>query len=354
MKLSDFDYDLPGHFIAQQPAEPRDSSRLMVLDKSGITHRMFRDILDYFECGDVIVLNDTRVLPARLSCRKSTGGKVELLMMNLTGLKQGASPCIECLVRGRVRVGTELVMDPFPYNAKVVEHLEEGRFIVEFRPARASNGDDLVPAGDFIDHIDRYGQLPLPPYIKETPAQQTRYQTVYSACGGSIAAPTAGLHFTEGLIRDMEKKGVRFCHITLHISYGTFKPVRSGSVEEHKMDLEYYRVTAEAAELLNEGRRTGKLTAVGTTCVRTLESIYRENDTAEACEGVTDLFIYPGYRFRSGITGMITNFHFPRSTLLMLVSALAGRERMMEAYEVAKKEGYRFYSFGDAMLLRDL
>ncbi|UCH90197.1 MAG: tRNA preQ1(34) S-adenosylmethionine ribosyltransferase-isomerase QueA [Thermoplasmata archaeon] len=369
--VSDFDYDLPKHFIAQQPIEPRDHSKLLVLDGTDIHHRLFFELTDYFEEGNVVVLNDTRVLPARLPCRKSTGGRVELLVMNLaenqlenkpTGKDPGKNGgcdiaehfTTECLVKGKIREGIKLKVENLPLKARVEEHIEEGRYFVTFTPdsksPKVSSGESFK--NEFIKLMEQAGELPLPPYIKNPEVDTSRYQTIFSAKPGSIAAPTAGLHFTKELISKMERKGVKFCYITLHISYGTFKPVRVEQVNDHKMDIEYYQVSEETAEVLNEARKDRDLTAVGTTSVRTLEAVYRNTDTISACEGTTDIFIYPGFEFKSGIDRLITNFHFPRSTLLMLVSAFAGQERLMKAYEAAKDHRYRFYSFGDAMLIQ--
>jgi S-adenosylmethionine:tRNA ribosyltransferase-isomerase len=360
--VEDFDYKLPKELIAQYPVELRDSSRLMVLDGKEITHRIFHEICDYFENGDVIVLNNTKVIPARLNCIKSTGGRVELLVMNLTGnMNKPASSggdrlTLECLVKGRIKEGTELDVVGLSLKARIDEHIDEGRFYVTFKPSKTSIANGKIKDDSFMDRfvklIGEHGTLPLPPYIKAPQSDLTRYQTVYSSSSGSIAAPTAGLHFTPEILKQLEKMGVTICYITLHISYGTFKPVRAERVEDHKMDYEYYQVTSETAEVLAQARTDRRLTAVGTTSVRTLESINSKENTGGSLEGITDLFIYPGYTFRAGIDRLITNFHFPKSTLLMLISAFAGTERIRKAYDTAIKNKYRFYSFGDAMLIQ--
>ena len=319
----------------------------MILHEKEIGHRIFHELPELFDQGDVIVLNNTKVIPARLSGRKQTGGKIELLLMNLNSERKDEFT-LECLVKGKVKEGNEIVLDRLPFSAKITEHIEEGRFFVTFRSTKYSI-DELEKA--FAELIEQHGELPLPPYIKGSILDTNRYQTVYSENKGSIAAPTAGLHFTDEVLSSLTKKGVKLCYITLHISYGTFKPVREQKVEDHKMDLEYYQVSGDAADLINQARRDNCLTAVGTTCVRTLESIFKKTDLASATSGTTDLFIYPGYDFKSGVNRMLTNFHFPKSTLLMLVSAFAGKDRILNAYEVAKQNDYRFFSFGDAMLI---
>lgn len=370
--LSEFDYELPAGFIAQKPLEKRDRSKLMVLDGNQTFHKNFCDLPDYFVNGDVLVLNDTRVIPARLTCRKSTGGRVELLLMNLPGGNRGElyprltendndELRIECLIRGKVRSGTKLMFDTIPLEADIDEHIEEGRYYVSFKFTKEQfseiNNGNQNYSGDYVDRmrflgfLEKYGKLPLPPYIKTGPDDTSGYQTVFSSEKGSIAAPTAGLHFTDSLLDKLKKNGVKICFITLHISYGTFKPVRVDNIEDHRMDFEYYNISHESAELLNQARSDRCLTAVGTTSVRTLEAAYQNTESITSTEGETDLFIFPGYKFNSGISRLITNFHFPRSTLMMLVSAFAGTARIKKAYELAIQNKYRFYSFGDAMFI---
>ena len=326
MHLSEFDYTLPKELIAQQPAEPRDSSRLMVL-KDGIVHRIFRDLPEYLGAGDVLVINDTKVLKARIFGRKDTGGKIEALI-----LRQVDGKLWEALIKGKVREGTGL--DFSGHRAKVIGK-EEGKAIIEF-------------SEDPRAIMEEQGIYPLPPYIKEYNGDLERYQTVFARKDGAIAAPTAGLHFTPELLREIEKKGVDIVHVTLHVGWGTFKPVKVENIEEHRMEKEWYEISREAAERINS--RKGRLFAVGTTTVRTLESSSMDGAVIPGSDE-TELFIYPGYRFQSGIDALLTNFHLPKSTLLMLVTAFGGYERIMEAYRIAVKERYRFFSFGDAMLI---
>ena len=326
MLLSDFDYDLPKELIAQQPAEPRDSSRLMVLNE-GIEHRRFRDIVEYLEAGDVLVMNDTKVLKARIFGKKSTGGRIEALV-----LRQIEGDIWEALIKGKVKEGT--VLDFSGHSARVLSR-DEGKAMVRF-----SEDPGAI--------MEEQGIYPLPPYIKEYDGDMERYQTVYAQKDGAVAAPTAGLHFTPELLEEVRKKGVETVHITLHVGWGTFKPVKVENIEEHKMETEWYEISREAAERINS--REGRLFAVGTTSVRTLESSSMDGAVLPG-SGETDLFIYPGYEFRSGMDALITNFHLPKSTLLMLVSAFAGYERIMNAYRLAVEERYRFFSFGDAMLI---
>jgi S-adenosylmethionine:tRNA ribosyltransferase-isomerase len=332
MKLSNFDYYLPKELIAQSPIEPRDSSRLMVLGKN-IEHRVFSDVIDYFEAGDTLVLNDSRVIPAKLTGKKSTGGRAEALVVS----KNGAG--YECLIRGRnIREGTKLYFGEL--EAKVLgvrKNHSASRYLVDFNCN-----------GNLNDILEKIGEAPLPPYIKKKLEDKNRYQTIYSKEKGSIAAPTAGLHFTHGLLDRIMKKGVNIAYVTLHVGIGTFAPVKTQDIEAHTMEPEYVSVGAESAEIINETE--GKLIAAGTTTVKALESSCVDGKIT-AKEGFSRLFIYPPYSFKSRIDGMITNFHLPGSTLLMLVSAFAGMERLMAAYKEAIRSSYRFYSFGDAMLI---
>ena len=326
MRLSDFDFELPKELIAQEPAEPRDSSRLMVL-KDGIELRVFRDIVEYLDPGDVMVMNDTRVLKARIFGRKPTGGRIEALI-----LRKIHDNRWEALIRGRVRVGTTI--DFSGHRAKVIEK-DEGKVLVEF-----SEDPQRI--------MEEQGIYPLPPYIKEYRGDPERYQTVFAKKDGAVAAPTAGLHFTKELLESIEKMGVEMVHITLHVGWGTFKPVKVENIEEHRMEAEWYEIPPEAAERINS--REGRLFAVGTTTVRALESSSEKGLIMPGARE-TELFIYPGYEFQSGMDALITNFHLPKSTLLMLVSAFGGYDRIMSAYRLAVKERFRFFSFGDAMLI---
>jgi len=332
MKLSDFDYHLPKELIAQSPIEPRDSSRLMVVG-SGIEHQLFSDIPDQFEKGDTLVLNDSRVIPAKLKGKKSTGGQIEALVVS----KSDAG--YECLIRGKkIREGTKL--DFGELEATVLQILEKpntNRYLVNF------NCNGSLP-----DILERIGDAPLPPYIKQKLDDKNRYQTVYSREKGSIAAPTAGLHFTDELLERISAKGVNIAYVTLHVSLGTFTPVKAEDIEEHIMEPEYISIRRENADIINATK--GKLIAAGTTTVKALESSCIDGKIVEN-DGFSQLFIYPPYEFRSKIDAMITNFHLPKSTLLMLVGAFAGRERLMSAYKEAILHSYRFYSFGDAMLI---
>lgn len=332
MKLSDFDYHLPSELIAQSPIEPRDSSRLMVLGKD-IEHRYFADIIDYFEEGDTLVLNDSRVIPAKLSGKKSTGGHVEALVVS----KSGAG--YECLIRGKnIREGTNLYFGELKATIlEVIKNENASRYLVEFNCN-----------GNLNDILEKIGEAPLPPYIKKKLDDRNRYQTIYSKEKGSIAAPTAGLHFTNELLNRIRDKGVNIAYVTLHVGIGTFSPVKVENLESHIMEPEYITINAESAEIINGTR--GKLIAAGTTTVKALESSC-VNGNITAKEGFSQLFIYPPYTFKSGIDAIITNFHLPKSTLLMLVSAFAGRERLIDAYKEAISNSYRFYSFGDAMLV---
>lgn len=351
MNVSDFDFDLPERLIAQTPLAERTASRLLVLHKeTGETeHRTFTDLKNYLRPGDTLVLNDTRVLPARLfGVKADTGAKAELLL-----LKRLEGDAWEALVRPgkKIRAGTVLHFgaegedSSKPLLTAVVE--EEG----EMGARRVR----FQYEGIFNELLDRLGQMPLPPYIKERLEDRERYQTVYSKHEGSAAAPTAGLHFTEAYLEELQRMGVRLCWITLHVGLGTFRPVTAQNIDEHEMHSEWYSVSEEAAELLNRTRAEGgRIAAVGTTSCRTLETIGQrfEDSPVQACSGWTDIFIYPGYRFRL-VDALLTNFHLPKSTLVMLVSALAGREAVLNAYKEAIEREYRFFSFGDAMFITE-
>ncbi len=332
MKLCDFDYYLPKELIAQSPMQPRDASRLMVLGQR-IEHRSFSDILDYFERGDTLVLNDSRVIPAKLSGRKSTGGRVEALVISKK------SQAYECLIHGKnIKVGTELHFGELEATIlEVRRNNNNARYLVDFNCN-----------GNLNDILEKIGEAPLPPYIKKKLQDKNRYQTVYSRERGSIAAPTAGLHFTEGLLDRITKKGVNIAYVTLHVGPGTFTPVTAENIENHIMEPEHISISAENAQIIN--KNCGKLIAAGTTTVKALESSIIDGKITEK-EGMSQLFIYPPYMFKSKIDAMITNFHLPGSTLLMLVSSFAGRERLIAAYSEAIACSYRFYSFGDAMLI---
>lgn len=340
MKVSDFDYDLPEELIAQQPADPRDESQLMVLDrKTGrITERIFKQIIEFIEPGDTIVLNNTEVIPARLYGKKEeTGGKVEFLLLTETELDTW-----EVLVRpGRkVKIGTRVVFGDNDLVAEVKDRTDFGGRVVEFEYD-----------GVFAEVLDKLGEMPLPPYITKELEEREQYQTVYAQKRGAAAAPTAGLHFTEEVLAWLEDKGVNIANITLHVGLGTFRPVRADEVEEHDMHAEYYEVTDKAAESINQTKESGgRIIAVGTTVTRTLETVGNKEGYVEADKGWTDIFIYPGYEFKV-IDGLLTNFHLPESTLIMMVSAFAGYDKVMAAYQQAIDKEYRFYSFGDAMLI---
>ena len=339
MKKTDFYYELPEELIAQTPLEKRDSSRLLHLDKEtgAMEHRHFYDLPQYLRAGDCLVLNDTRVLPARLlGCRK-TGGSVELVLLRDLGNGRW-----ECLSRpGRkTKPGTELYFGDGELTATVEDVAEGGNRIIQFHYE-----------GIFLEVLDRLGKMPLPPYIKEELQDAERYQTVYSRELGSAAAPTAGLHFTTELLKQIEEMGVKVCYVTLHVGLGTFRPVKEEEIENHEMHQEFCVISQETADIVNNVKKNGgRVIAVGTTSCRTLESFTEEDGTLRAGSRWTDIFIYPGYRFKC-IDGLITNFHLPESTLVMLVSALAGREHILQAYETAVKMRYRFFSFGDAMII---
>ncbi len=332
MKLCDFDYHLPKELIAQSPIEPRDSSRLMVLGKN-IEHRYFTDIINYFEDGDTLVLNDSRVIPAKLSGKKNTGGRAEAFVVS----KNDSG--YECLIRGKnVHEGTKLFFGELEATILEVRRNDStNRYLVNFNCN-----------GNLNDILEKIGEAPLPPYIRNKLDYKDRYQTVYANEKGSIAAPTAGLHFTHELLNLIMKKGVSIAYVTLHVGLGTFTLVKAKNIEAHTMEPEYFSVSSESAEIINE--TNGKLIAAGTTTVKALESSCVDGKIV-AYDGFSQLFIYPPYSFNSKIDCMITNFHLPKSTLLMLVSAFAGRERMMTAYNEAISHSYRFYSFGDAMLI---
>jgi S-adenosylmethionine:tRNA ribosyltransferase-isomerase len=339
VRTDDYDYDLPERFIAQHPARPRDSSRLMLLDRSSgdVQHKVFNQLPELLQPGDVLVINETRVLPARLTGRKiPSGGKVELLL-----LRRLEAQTWETLVGGRgLRVGARLAVDGGP-EAEIVRELSGARRVARF-------------ARPISSLLDRIGEMPLPPYIHEPLARRDEYQTVFARMPGSAAAPTAGLHFTPGLLQRIEDSGVHIVRIVLHVGLDTFLPVTETDPEEHVIHSEWCRVGAQAATTINQAKSDGKrVIAVGTTTTRTLETAAASSPPGQALsehEGPTDLYILPGYPFRV-VDALITNFHLPRSTLLMMVSAFAGRERILAAYETAKQMGYRFYSFGDAMLI---
>ena len=339
MKTSDFDFELPEELIAQTPLERRDASRLLTLDKyTGETgHHHFYELPRFLRPGDCLVLNDSRVLPARLIGRRSTGGACEVLLL----IDKGEG-LWECLVRpGRkLRKGTRLSFGNGELTAEIVEQLEEGGRLIRF---------DYE--GIFLETLERLGKMPLPPYIKEELQDQERYQTVYSKVLGSAAAPTAGLHFTPELLEKIRAKGVKIGYVTLHVGLGTFRPVKEDTIEDHPMHSEYCTIPQETADLINETRANGgRCICVGTTSCRTLETWAAEDGHMEAKSGWTDIYIYPGYRFKV-MDGLVTNFHLPESTLIMLVSAFAGREHVLAAYEEAVREKYRFFSFGDAMFI---
>lgn len=338
-KTSDFYYDLPEELIAQTPLQQRDSSRLMVLDRQTgeVAHKHFYDILDYLQPGDCLVMNDSRVLPARLLGHRPTGGAVEVLLLRDLGDK-----CWECLCKpGRkMQPGSEVIFGDGELTATVREVREDGNRVVEFHYE-----------GIFLEVLERLGKMPLPPYIKEELQDQERYQTVYSREVGSAAAPTAGLHFTQELLEKIRQKGVKEAFVTLHVGLGTFRPVKAEQITNHHMHAELCMISQETADILNETRRSGgRILCVGTTSCRTLESLVQEDGSFAASSKWTEIFIYPGYTFKA-MDGLITNFHLPESTLVMLVSAFAGREHVLAAYEEAVREKYRFFSFGDAMFI---
>lgn len=340
MKTSDFYYDLPKELIAQTPIEPRDASRLLLLGRNDgkIEHKHFYDIIDYLNEGDCLIVNDSRVLPARIFGTKTeTGASVEFLL-----LKQKSGNRWETLCKPgkKAKVGAEFVFGDGLMSARVVDVLEDGNRIVDFDCNE-----------NFFSTLDKIGQMPLPPYITEKLEDKERYQTVYSHELGSAAAPTAGLHFTTELMDRIRDKGVKIGYVTLHVGLGTFRPVKVDDVTKHKMHSEHYEIPRETADMIKETKANGKrVIAVGTTSCRTLESVASEFGEIKACDGWTDIFIYPGYSFKV-LDGLITNFHLPESTLIMLVSAFAGYDNIMNAYKTAVEEKYRFFSFGDAMMI---
>ena len=339
MKKADFNFDLPQELIAQTPLQQRDASRLMCLDRfSGeIEHRHFYELPVLLQPGDCLVMNDSRVIPARLFGVRPTGGSVEVVLLRDLGNSEW-----ECLTRpGRkTPVGTHISFGDGELSAEVVGAEADGNKILRF-----------TYEGIFLEVLDRLGQMPLPPYIKTQLQDRERYQTVYAKDPGSAAAPTAGLHFTPELLSTLKDMGVKLCWITLHVGLGTFRPVKEENIEDHPMHAEYCIISKETAETVNRTRQNGgRIIAVGTTSCRTLESFAEDDGTLSARSGWTDIFIYPGYRFRA-IDALITNFHLPESTLIMLVSALAGRENVLNAYRIAVEEHYRFFSFGDAMFI---
>ena len=339
MKTSDFWYDLPEELIAQTPLEQRDTSRLLVLNKKTgeVKHQHFYDVIDYLQPGDCLVMNDSRVLPARLLGHRPTGGAVEVLLLRDLGDKKW-----ECLCKpGRkMQVGHEVIFGDGELSATVVEVQETGNRVVEFHYE-----------GIFLEVLERLGKMPLPPYIKAELQDQERYQTVYSREVGSAAAPTAGLHFTNDLLDKIRDKGVKTAFVTLHVGLGTFRPVKAEDISEHHMHSELCMISSETAKILNETKENGgRIICVGTTSCRTLESLVNEDGSFEAKSKWTEIFIFPGYQFKA-MEGLITNFHLPESTLVMLVSAFAGRENVLSAYDEAVREKYRFFSFGDAMCI---
>ena len=340
MKTEDFNYDLPEELIAQTPLKNRDESKLLVLDKKtgDIEHKHFYDIIDYLNEGDALVLNDTKVLPARLfGIKEETNAHIEILM-----LKEIDNDTWECLTKPAKRVNIGTVIDfGGLLKAKAVEIKEEGIVVYKFEYK-----------GIFYEILDKLGTMPLPPYIHEKLKDQSRYQTVYAKEEGSAAAPTAGLHFTKELLKKIEEKGIKIVYVTLHVGLGTFRPVNVEDVTKHKMHSEYYIMSEESANILNEVKKKGnKIISVGTTSTRTLETIMNLYGEFKSCSGWTDIFIYPGYEFKA-IDNLITNFHLPKSTLVMLVSALAGKDNILNAYNEAIKLRYRFFSFGDAMFIK--
>ena len=340
MELSEFNYELPEELIAQTPIEKRDESRLMILDKNTgkIEHKIFKDIIDYLNPGDVLVRNNTKVIPARLYGKKETGANVEfILLKNLEG------DIWEAMVRpgNKLHIGTKVIFGDGLLKAEILDILQDGTRKVKF-----------IYNGIFNEILDKIGLMPLPPYIHESLQDNDRYQTVYAKYNGSAAAPTAGLHFTDELLKKIEEKGVKIANVTLHVGIGTFRPVKEKNIEDHQMHTEHYYIKQEDADKINKAKLSGhRVIAVGTTSCRTIETIADEKGLVKACEGDTGIYIYPGYKFKC-LDALITNFHLPESTLLMLVSALAGRENILNAYNEAVKEKYKFFSFGDAMFIK--
>ena len=340
MKVEDFNYELPKELIAQTPYDKRDEARLMVLDKKEqtIEHKIFRDVLDYLNPGDCLVINDTKVIPARLYGKKDTGANVEFLL-----LKRLQGDEWEAMVRpgNKLKVGSRVEFGDGLLKAEILEVMPGGNRRVKFEYQ-----------GIFNEILDQIGLMPLPPYITETLKDKDKYQTVYAKYEGSAAAPTAGLHFTDELLQKVREKGVEIAKVTLHVGIGTFRPVKVENVEEHEMHSEHFYIKAEEAEKINKAKKNGnKIIAVGTTSCRVLESAANENGMVKEMEADTNIFIYPGYKFKC-IDNLITNFHLSESTLIMLVSSLAGRDFIMKAYEEAVKEKYKFFSFGDAMIIK--
>ncbi len=341
MKVTDFNFDLPQELIAQDPITERSHSRLLVVDKTTgeLEHKIFYEIIDELQAGDCLVVNDTKVIPARLIGKKAdTGAAIEVLL-----LTRRENDVWEVLVKPgkKARAGAEIIFGEGDLKAKVIDIVEEGNRLIQFEYQ-----------GIFEEILDRLGQMPLPPYITHELKDKNRYQTVYAKYDGSAAAPTAGLHFTKELLKKIEKKGINIATVTLHVGLGTFRPVKVENVLEHHMHSEFFMISEESAKKINDAKQNGgRVIAVGTTSCRTLESATDENGVLKATSGWTDIFIYPGYKFKM-IDGLITNFHLPQSTLLMLVSALAGRENIMRAYKEAVDKRYRFFSFGDAMFIR--
>lgn len=341
MNIEDYNYDLPEELIAQTPLKDRSSSRLLVLDKENKTYedRVFKNVIDYLNPGDALVINDTKVIPARLiGIKEETGAKIEILL-----LKNLESDFWEALSRPtkRLKVGTIVTFGDGILKIKIDKILENGIVHVT-----------LIYDGILMEVLDKLGTMPLPPYIHEELKEQGRYQTVYAEIAGSAAAPTAGLHFTKELIQEIENKGIKIVHVTLHVGLGTFRPVEENDIRDHKMHVEHFVMNDKSAKILTETKKNGgRIVAVGTTSVRTLESVYSKYGEFKACEEDTGIFIYPGYKFKS-VDAIITNFHLPKSTLIMLVSAFAGREFILNAYEHAIEEKYRFFSFGDAMIIK--
>ena len=340
MKVTDFDYELPEELIAQTPMEKRDESRLMVLDRKEqtIEHKHFKDVIDYLEPGDVLVRNNTKVIPARLYGKKETGAKVEFLLLN-----NMEKDIWECIVRpgNKLHVGAKVIFGDGILKAEVLDTMPGGTRKVKFHYE-----------GIFNEILDKIGLMPLPPYIHESLKEKDRYQTVYAKYEGSAAAPTAGLHFTPELLKKIEEKGIDIANVTLHVGIGTFRPVKEDTVEAHQMHSEHFYIKEEDCEKINKAKKSGhRVIAVGTTSCRVLETIADDNGYGKPTEGVTQIFIYRGYKFRC-LDALITNFHLPQSTLVMLVSALAGKDYIMKAYKEAVEQKYRFFSFGDAMLIK--
>lgn len=339
MKTSDFNFELPEELIAQTPLERRDSSRLLTLNKNtgAVGHHHFYDLPDFLRPGECLVLNDSRVLPARLIGHRPTGGTCEVLLLVDRG-----EGCWECLVRPgkKLRTGAQIIFGQGQLTATIERELEDGKRLVQFHYQ-----------GIFLEILEELGKMPLPPYIKAELENQERYQTVYSKVVGSAAAPTAGLHFTPELLDNIQEMGVKVCYVTLHVGLGTFRPVKAEDIRDHEMHSEFCMISQETADIINETKRNGgRVICVGTTSCRTIESFAAEDGTMTQRSGWTNIFIYPGYRFKV-LDALVTNFHLPQSTLIMLVSALAGREHVLNAYQEAVKEKYRFFSFGDAMFI---